>query len=117
MRKRNQLREAVFSYKEGEVRSLTQENLGMSLKTIIQRIQSGQQVPSGMPVYLEDKFPEIIGFEKLTNLEKIDFVRKFKEDTSKAALKSKEAYEAEIAKQLAAKDKIIESQKDESQQL
>lgn len=118
MMKRREAREATFTFKEGDLQTITQEGLATDLRTVIKRIQSGQSVQSnGMPVYLDDKFQEIVGFENLSLLDKMDFVKQYNKRANADAVASKDKYELEIAEQKRKAEELIQSQQREAKQL
>lgn len=98
--RRKQARQVIL--KEGpDTISSTQPNLSYNVAEIVKRLQAGQSVPNTeMPIYIDERLPELVGFERMSKLEQIDFARKFKNASINVANK-----EIEDAK------KILEQQK------
>lgn len=79
--RRKPIRQVVL--KEGpDTTSSTQPNLSYNIGQIVKRLQAGQSVPNTeMPIFLDQKLPQLVGFENMTKLEQIDFARKFKQNS------------------------------------
>lgn len=69
--------------KEGpDTISSAQPNLSYNIGQIVKRLQAGQSVPTTeMPIFLDQKLPQLVGFENMSKLEQIDFARKFKQNS------------------------------------
>lgn len=101
-KRRKKIRQVVL--KEGpDTTSSTQPNLSYDIGQIVKRLQSGQSVPTTeMPIFLDQRLPELVGFENMSKLEQIDFARKFKQSSIEMTNK-----EIEDAKKLVEQQKAV----------
>jgi hypothetical protein len=72
---------------EGE--SLTQPEMTLGIMEIYNRSMRGMEINGFTPIYYGKKHKELVGFENLSKLEKIEFAKKFKKYASDEVQKLK----------------------------
>lgn len=60
---------------------LTQPDMALHISDILQRSRLGMELQGFEPIYLGKEHKELVNFENLNKLEKIEFARKFKKAT------------------------------------
>lgn len=83
--------------------SITQPDMTLGIATLLERSKRGMEIQGLDPVFLERKFDDLVGFENLSKIEKIEFTRKYKkyaeDQVKQMELKIEEAKKAEQFKE------------------
>lgn len=90
-------------------KSITQPDMALGIATILERSRRGMEIQGYNPIYYGNKNIELTGFENLSEIEKIEFVRRFKKAAEDQVIEFKKIQdEARKAEAIAAREKEIE---------
>lgn len=102
--------------KQNGGKSITQPDMVLSIQQVLERSLRGMEVRGYEPIFYGNKNKELVNFENLSQLEKIDFARQFKKAASDAVSELEETYKAKQIAKIEA-EKQIKSQTESQKQL